>query len=362
MSEDILNVDGVRKTYGDVVAIDDVSIDLEDGEFFTLLGPSGSGKSTLLRIIAGLERPTEGRIRVDDEDVTDLTADKQDTSLIFQDFSLFPHKTVGENIAFPLKMDGVDAAERQQRGEEMLEFVDLEGYYDRYPQELSGGEQQRVALARGLISEPKLLLLDEPLSSLDRKLRQELEVELRKYQRETGITFVYVTHNQEEALVMSDRIAVMRDGNVEQIDTPREIYEQPRSPFVGSFLGESNRFQGTVTAVDDGVAAVESESSRFVAEAVDELSTGDEAELLVKVEDCGLDPDGDDAAAENRLTGTLVDEIFRGTETTFLVDSDDTAEEIVVRNPKDKRVAATTGDRVAVSWEPNDARAFRHGP
>ena len=234
---------GVRKTYGDVVAVDRVDLEVEAGEFFTLLGPSGSGKTTTLRLIAGFERPDEGRVELSGVDVTTRAPYERDVNTVFQDYALFPHMTVGENVAYGLRVKGVGRAARRKRVEEILGVVRLPDVANRKPVQLSGGQRQRIALARALVNEPKVLLLDEPLGALDLKLRQEMQIELKRIQREVsdvGITFVYVTHDQEEALTMSDRLAVFNQGRIEQVGTPADVYEHPATDFVAGFVGVSN--------------------------------------------------------------------------------------------------------------------------
>src|SRR5712671_4967570 len=235
-----IHVTGLRKRYGDVTGLADVDLVVMAGEFFTLLGPSGSGKTTLLRLIAGFERPDAGRIELGGRDVTSVPPHQRETNTVFQDYALFPHMTVGDNIGYGLRVKGVPAAERKQRVDRALRMVRLVGLDKRRPNQLSGGQRQRVALARAVINEPEVLLLDEPLGALDLKLRQEMQLELKRIQKEVGITFVYVTHDQEEALTMSDRVAVMASGRIEKIGPPVEVYEQPASEFVAGFIGISN--------------------------------------------------------------------------------------------------------------------------
>src|SRR6266498_1433676 len=234
------------KMVGSVKAVDDVSLQIRDGEFFSLLGPSGSGKTTSLRMIAGFDRPTSGKILLYGEDVSKLPPYLRDVNTVFQDYALFPHMTVGENVAYGLMIKRVAKAEREKRVDDMLDLVRLPGFASRKPSQLSGGQRQRVALARALINHPKVLLLDEPLGALDLKLRQQMQVELKAIQRRVGITFIFVTHDQEEALTMSDRIAVFNQGKVEQIGAPAEIYERPASPFVAGFVGTSNLISGDI--------------------------------------------------------------------------------------------------------------------
>jgi putative spermidine/putrescine transport system ATP-binding protein len=234
---------GIRKTYGDVVAVDRVDLEIPAGEFFTLLGPSGSGKTTTLRLIAGFERPDEGRIELRGTDVTNRAPYERDVNTVFQDYALFPHMTVAENVAYGLRVKHVPRAERKRRVEEILKVVRLPELGNRKPVQLSGGQRQRIALARSLVNTPRVLLLDEPLGALDLKLRQEMQIELKRIQREVsdvGITFVYVTHDQEEALTMSDRLAVFNEGRIEQVGAPADVYERPATEFVAGFVGVSN--------------------------------------------------------------------------------------------------------------------------
>src|SRR3954449_848211 len=237
---------GVHKHYGDVKAVDGVDLEIRRGEFFTLLGPSGSGKTTCLRMIAGFERPDEGRIELAGEDVSRLPPAERDVNTVFQDYALFPHMSVGDNVAYGLKVKKVAKAERKRRVAEALAMVRLDGYGDRRPSQLSGGQRHRVAPARALGNRPRVLLLDEPLGALDLKLREQMQVELKALQREVGITFVFVTHDQEEALTMSDRVAVFEDGRIAQVGTPAEVYERPATPFVAGFVGTSNLLSGDV--------------------------------------------------------------------------------------------------------------------
>ncbi len=235
-----VSVEGIRKTYGDVVAVDTVDLSVGDGEFFTLLGPSGSGKTTTLRIIAGFEQPDSGRVTLGGDDITNDPPYSRDVNTVFQDYALFPHMTVAENVGYGLKVKGVARTTRKGQVEEVLRMVRLDGYGERKPVQLSGGQRQRVALARSIVNRPKVLLLDEPLGALDLKLRQEMQVFLKSLQRELGMTFLYVTHDQEEALTMSDHVAVFNEGKIEQVGSPNEVYEQPATEFVAGFVGTSN--------------------------------------------------------------------------------------------------------------------------
>ncbi|MGM0718000.1 MAG: ABC transporter ATP-binding protein, partial [Halobacteriota archaeon] len=242
-----VKIEGLRKEFGDVLAVDGIDLEIGGGEFFTILGPSGCGKTTTLRCIAGLETPTAGDVYISGDRVTHLPANKRRTSIVFQRWALFPHMDVASNIGFGLEMAGVPKDEREERIEDVLDLVELPGYGDRKPTELSGGQKQRVAMARSIVQEPDVLLLDEPLASLDRALRERLQIELKNIQDELDITFIHVTHDQEEALTMSDRIAVMNEGHLEQVGTVTELYEKPESRFVAEFVGETNLIEGSLT-------------------------------------------------------------------------------------------------------------------
>ena len=265
-----ISVRGLSKQFGDVRAVDDLDLDIEDGEFFSMLGPSGSGKTTVLRLIAGFEQPTSGTVSLGGVDVTGRPPFARDVNTVFQDYAIFPHMSVRENVEYGLRVKRVPRAERAQQSEQALATVRLEEYGDRRPHQLSGGQRQRVALARALVNRPRVLLLDEPLGALDLKLRREMQVELKQIQREVGITFVFVTHDQEEALTMSDRIAVFNEGRIEQLATPVELYERPRSAFVAGFVGTSNLLQGDVAAAllgGPGTFVVRPEKVQMVAPA-----------------------------------------------------------------------------------------------
>src|SRR3954449_4033648 len=281
----------VTKRFGDLVAVDDLSLELAGGEFFTLLGPSGCGKTTTLRMIAGFERPTSGEVRIEGEDVAQLPPHQRPTNTVFQSYALFPHLSVKDNVAFGLKRKKVGKTEIKQRVESELERVGLAAEGNRRPSQLSGGMQQRVALARALVNLPKVLLLDEPLGALDLKLRKELQVELKRIQRDVGITFVYVTHDQEEALTMSDRIAVMNRGRVEQVAPPEEVYDRPASTFVAGFIGVSNLMPGVIRKTGkDG--EVELDSGVKVATDASDFSAGERCHAVVRPEKLAIGDGG----------------------------------------------------------------------
>jgi len=345
------------KRFGRTTAVHRANLEIRQGEFFSLLGPSGSGKTTLLRIIAGLEDPDEGRVVIDGREVTGLPPYVRKVGMVFQDFLLFPHMTVGENIQFPLRMQGASKAERDERLAWIAKLLHIDGFEERYPHQLSGGQQQRVALARGLISRPALLLLDEPLANLDRELRKEMEVEVRRYQRELGIPFIYVTHNQEEALTMSDRIAVMRNGSFEQVAPKVEVYSDPATAFVASFVGHANRMRGRVSAVEGGRARLDWNGVQLAIPAVAGLAAGGAADYFVKCEHLRVAAGSEAATAgHNRLDGTLRDVIFKGQIADYIVVLANGAEIVVSEAAGLPRVKA--GDAVAVTWAPEAGRGF----
>jgi len=290
MSEILL--DDVEKVYpGGVRAVKDASLVVEDGEFVTIVGPSGCGKTTTLRTLAGFEQPTSGTVGLGGIDVNGVPPNERDTGMVFQDFALFPHLTVGENIAFGLTVGGdwpEDAVD--DRVAEMLELVELPGFEDRMPEQLSGGQQQRIALARALAPEPEVLLLDEPLASLDKQLRESMQVELRRIQEQVGITTILVTHNQTEALTMSDRIAVMNDGRFEQVGTPTAVYNQPATQFVADFIGTANLFDGEVVGAADGRVTVDCADVEFVATAPAGVAVGDAVTVVTRPEHTVVEP------------------------------------------------------------------------
>ncbi len=297
----------VGMRFGATRAVGDVSFTVEGGEFFSILGPSGCGKTTILRMIAGFLEPTEGRVLIGGRDMKGLGPNQRPTAMIFQSLALFPLMSVADNIAFGLEARGVSKAERRRRADELLKLIALDGYGDRMPGELSGGQRQRVAIARALAVEPQVLLLDEPLSALDLKLRQHMRAELRALQKRTGVTFVYITHDQSEALAMSDRVAVMSEGRLQQVGTPRELYDDPRTPFVASFVGETNALSGTVRRIEAGQAVIETAFGPLVGRAGEGLSDGARARIYVRPE--ALRPAGE---AGNSVTATVERVDFEG--------------------------------------------------
>ena len=279
----IISICGISKHFGAVHAVDNVDLEIQRGEFFSLLGPSGCGKTTLLRMLAGLETPSEGEIFIDEQPMSAIPAYRRPVNMVFQNYAIFPHLDVRGNIAFGLRKSGLSKAEINAKVEEMLDLIKLPGYAERSATQLSGGERQRIALARALIKRPKVLLLDEPLGALDKKLREQMQLELRDLQKSVGITFVFVTHDQEEALTMSDRIAVMAEGQVLQVSSPTGLYERPSSRFVADFIGTMNFFDGRVRKSDNGIAVVDAGSLGAVEAATDGEAPDVGADVVVAI-------------------------------------------------------------------------------
>jgi putative spermidine/putrescine transport system ATP-binding protein len=330
-----LRLTGIRRTYGEVVAISGLDLDIAEGEFFTLLGPSGSGKTTTLRVIAGFERPDAGRIELRGVDVTRVPPSERAVNTVFQDYALFPHMTVRENVEYGLRVKGVSRAERRRRADEVLERVRLPGLGVRRPVQLSGGQRQRVALARAIVNGPPVLLLDEPLGALDLKLRQEMQVFLKELQRELGITFVYVTHDQEEALTMSDRLAVFNNGGIEQVGSPAEVYEHPQSEFVAGFVGVSN-----VLERDGRRLTIRPEKIHMVAEE-ETLPPGDRQE-----------------------TGRIREVVYVGLLTRYVVELDSGGELDVVRQnleTSSQEALEARDRRVRLGWRPEHTYVIEEG-
>ncbi len=308
----ILELRRVCKRFGEFVAVDDLSLEIASGEFLTLLGASGSGKTTTLRMIAGFEQPTAGEIRMAGAPIAGLPPFKRDVNTVFQHYALFPHMSVRENVGYGLRMRGVPKAEREQRIADALEMVKLEQLGGRAPRQLSGGQQQRVALARALVNRPKVLLLDEPLGALDLKLRKEMQLELKHLQTHLGITFIYVTHDQEEALIMSDRVALMRQGRIAQVGSPRELYDRPASRYVADFIGETNLLPGTVEESEAGVAALRVGEVVLRGATDATLPPGSSAWLTVRPEAIRLAGAGPAPPAHNIVSGVVTDAVYAG--------------------------------------------------
>lgn len=359
MNQTVLSLTNVTKRFGEVVAVHDVTLDVSSTQFFAILGPSGSGKTTMLRLIAGLEHPNSGRITISGVDVTTKPPYERDIGMVFQDFLLFPHKTVGENICFPLKMQGKIPAEQKRMLDWVLALVRMEGFEDRYPHQLSGGQKQRVALARGLVSNPQLLLLDEPLANLDLELRKEMEVELRRFQAELNIPFIYVTHNQEEALTMSDRMAIMQNGVVEQCGDTLDVYEHPATPFVAGFLGSTNRLDGTLSAVDGDLGVMEWKGQTVRVPLPAGAKAGDPVQCFIKSEKLRLVRHDEPLLRSghvNRIQGTLRDVIFKGQYSDYYVVFGKDSEIMVSDAPNIPGIKR--GQAVRISWLPQECDAF----
>lgn len=356
-----IDVRRVRKVFGAgehaVKALDTVSVSIRENEFFTLLGPSGCGKTTLLRLIAGFDYPTEGEILLHGQDIAGLPPYKRPVNTVFQSYALFPHMTVAENIAFGLQMLGRPKEEIKARVAEMLALVRMEELANRRTSQISGGQQQRVALARALAPQPKVLLLDEPLSALDYKLRKGMQIELKRLQSETGITFIFVTHDQEEALTMSDRIAVMSAGRILQVGTPREIYDRPAERFVADFIGESNFLEAEVTCTENGRATARLSSGAEISASLAEGSVpSGKVTIVVRPEHARIVPEGDGAS----LSGTVENVVYLGTDTHFHLRIDDGTSFVVRRqNSPDAVQSLAPGQRAGVLISANAAQLLR---
>jgi spermidine/putrescine transport system ATP-binding protein len=347
---------GVSKRFGAVGAVDDVSLEINEGEFFSLLGPSGCGKTTTLRMVAGFEVPDTGRIVLQGNDVTRVPANRRPVNMVFQQYALFPHMSVYENVAFGLKVKRVPRAEHRGRVHQMLRVVSLEGMDKRRARQLSGGQQQRVALARALVNRPAALLLDEPLGALDVKLRKHMQLELKRIQHELGTTFVYVTHDQEEALAMSDRIAVMNGGRVEQTGSPREIYEHPRTAFVADFIGSLNAFDLRIDELVGANAVMRlGENERIVVAVGDGHRPGETLRAAVRPERVQIEAAGRPILdGGSRVEGTIAEIVFLGMYTQFHVDTP-TGRLVSHRLADEALAPLERGARVALSWEPEQA-------
>lgn len=308
---------GVTKSFGSIIAVDGVSLEIRRGEFFSLLGPSGCGKTTIMRMIAGFETPTSGELLIGGEDVHDRAPFRRPTNLVFQHLALFPHMSVFKNIAFGLEMKGRSKSEIEARVEAMLALIQLEGYGGRRINQLSGGQKQRVAIARALVNEPTVLLLDEPLGALDLKLREQMQLELKRIQREVGTTFIYVTHDQKEAITMSNRIAVMNAGKVEQVGSVIEIYEHPRTAFVANFIGETNLFSGVVSASGQGAAQVACDGMAIKIEDGQGARAGERAAVSIRPEKIGIGQALH--GLDNRFAGTVGETVYQGSQTNYRV-------------------------------------------
>jgi putative spermidine/putrescine transport system ATP-binding protein len=345
-----VTLEQVVKQYGDQTAVDGIDLEIGEGEFFSVLGPSGCGKTTTLRMVAGFINPTAGTIRIQEQDVIGVPPEKRNIGIVFQNYAIFPHKNIFDNIAFGLRMRKTPKPEIHDRVSAALKQVGLVGYEGRYQSELSGGEQQRVALARVLVTEPRVLLLDEPLSALDRKLRDEMRFWLKDLQHQLKITTLYVTHDQGEALILSDRIAVMNRGRIEQLGTPREIYEQPRTSFVADFIGEINRIAAQVVGIDDGYATLKSADAGFDLRAPsrDQLAPGDAVTVVVRPEKVVVGVEAGQPGV-NRFHGVVVSRTYEGPYMRYHLNVDGASVTAEVPNLPDRESVAE-GATVAAGW------------
>jgi ABC-type Fe3+/spermidine/putrescine transport system ATPase subunit len=348
MSKQMVQVQGISKKFGSLYALNDVSFDIGEGEFFAVIGPSGCGKTTLLKVIAGLEKPDAGKVLIDGVDVTDVPTAKRGISLVFQDYALFPHKTVFENIAFGLRMRNDSLDSIKAKVNDTMKLVGLEGLSERLPRQLSGGQQQRVAVARSLVIEPKVLLFDEPLGNLDFKLQKKMEVELKFLQERIGVTALYVTHNQEQAMVLGRRIVVINRGFVEQIGTPEQVYTRPYTIFVSKFVGEVNMVKGKVTSVNDGQCTVQTDLGSFTAASAGEAKVGMDVAYAIRPENILI---GEGVSAyKNRIKCRGIKTIYKGSEVEYLADLN-SHEFKVIKQGKSSGDSAET----YIGWLPEDA-------
>jgi spermidine/putrescine transport system ATP-binding protein len=357
-----VRLERVTKAFGDTVAVDDLSLDIQEGEFFSMLGPSGCGKTTTLRMIGGFEEPTRGTVYLGGRDVTDLPPYRRDVNTVFQSYALFPHLDVFENVAFGLRRKKVDRPDVKKRVTDSLRLVDLPGYEKRKPTQLSGGQQQRVALARALVNEPKVLLLDEPLGALDLKLRKQMQLELKRIQTEVGITFIYVTHDQEEAMTMSNRLAVMRHGKVEQIGPPEDVYENPATEFVAGFLGASNLLDGEVKEERDGNALILLTGGTTVivpSERVDG-EVGEPVRVGVRPEKITLQTDAGETPPDlNSVTGLLRMSTYIGVSHQYRVEGPGGTTLTVYQQNLGAGPVPQPGESVRLTWQPEYTFAVR---
>jgi spermidine/putrescine transport system ATP-binding protein len=351
-----VRLERVSKLFGDAAAVDDLSLDIAEGEFFSLLGPSGCGKTTTLRMIGGFEEPSSGTVYLGGRDVTELPPYRRDVNTVFQSYALFPHLDVYENVAFGLHRKKVDKKDIADRVREVMNLVDLMGFERRKPSQMSGGQQQRVALARALVNKPKVLLLDEPLGALDLKLRKQRQLELKRIQQEVGITFIYVTHDQEEAMTMSDRFAVMRHGKIEQIGAPEEVYESPATEFVAGFLGASNLLNGDLRETVNGLTSIKLDTGEVVQAKTDriERDLGPSVRVGVRPEKITIMPDdGNPGSNRNSITGLLRMSTYIGVNYQFKVDGPDGTElTVYVQNLGAAGSQPSPGQQVRLEWLP----------
>jgi len=358
LQKEYVSFQHVQKTYdGENLVVKDFNLVIEPGEFVTMLGPSGSGKTTCLMMLAGFETATKGEIYIDGTPVNNLAPHKRDIGMVFQNYALFPHMTIAENLAFPLKVRKLSVEEVERKVTSVLEMVELSHVANRYPKQLSGGQQQRVALARALVFEPKLVLMDEPLGALDKQLREQMQLEIKRLHEKLGITVLYVTHDQDEALTMSDRIAVFNNGAVQQLASPTDLYESPSNAFVAQFIGENNQIQGVVSELDSHRCTVSIHDLSLNAKPVKVASVGDPTLLSVRPEKIVVEPEA--GSCDNELTGLLRELIYHGDHHRLVVEIEGVGD-IVVKVPNDSHGERSfvAGRQYTIGWLSQDCHAL----
>ena len=358
-SQSFVKFDRIDKSYdGEVLVVKDLNLDISKGEFVTMLGPSGSGKTTTLMMLAGFETPTNGEIYLSGKAISKIPPYEREIGMVFQNYALFPHMTVQENLSFPLEVRKIPKIERENKVKKALDMVELGNFGTRFPAQLSGGQQQRVALSRALVFEPRLVLMDEPLGALDKNLREQMQYEIKHIHERIGITVVYVTHDQSEALTMSNRIAVFDDGKVQQLSTPNVLYEKPENSFVAQFIGENNRFSGTVKGIDGDFCSVELNTGENVrALKINVNSVGEKTELSVRPERISVN--SDNSSRENTFNGDVKELIYLGDHIRVRLNVCGN-EEFIVKIPNEGGVSFTEGDNIKLSWLASDIRALDH--
>lgn len=349
----IIELQGVTKYFGDTCALHNINLEIANGEFLTLLGPSGCGKTTILRLISGFERPSKGELLLNGQEISDTPPEKRQVNTVFQSYALFPHMNVWDNVAFGLRMQRRPKTEISQRVAEVLRRVHMDSLADRMPRQLSGGQQQRVAIARAIINNPLVLLLDEPFSALDLKLRKQMQLEIKHLQRQLGITFVFVTHDQEEAFAMSDRVVVMNEGEIRQIGTSQQIYEEPENLFVARFVGDINVLEGVITAVgDDGICMADVEGVAFPLRTRREYELGEAVKILLRPEDLKVYLEHEKALEPPFFLGKIQETVYKGATVDILLtlDNGKRLQAAEFFNEDDAEISYHPGDRVAVTW------------
>ncbi|MEZ5405090.1 MAG: ABC transporter ATP-binding protein [Verrucomicrobiia bacterium] len=356
MTSGSISIRSLKKSYGNARGVENISLEIQSGEFFTLLGASGSGKTTLLRLIGGFEKPDQGEIWIGDQNVTQTSAYRRNVHTVFQDYALFPHLTVRDNVAFALDIKRIGASEQKQKIDEALQLVGLSGFSERKPSQLSGGQQQRVALARAIVDRPAVLLLDEPLSALDAKIRQELRESLKQLQRSTRITFLYVTHDQEEALILSDRLAVMQNGFLQQVGTPVDIYEQPINGYVARFIGKTNFITGKLKQMQNSYGTIQIDSLNFQGHLTTSLNLESDVQLMIRPENVQITSQ----QLPHSLSGKIVQAHYLGATTEYLIITQ-LGPFRVLEIRQRGTPSHTEGANVFLSWNSENARIYPTG-